>query len=84
MRLARNATNVISDLVRDLMATRDLLQSGGPNLVNGHINSVSGTLCDRSDLLSELKKQEAERIAEKVAHEQRENEREERRAQREE
>ena len=72
------------DLVKDFMSTRDVLGSDGPNLVNGHLNSVSGTLCHRADLLAALQQQEANREAERQDREQREVEREERRVQREE
>lgn len=70
------------DLLKDFAASRDILKSDGPNLVNGHINSKTGVLCHREDLLAELKAREDERAAERLAREQREKEREQRRSER--
>lgn len=72
------------DLVKDFMKTRDVLQYDGPNFINGHFNSTSGSLCNRADLLEDLERHEEAREAEREAQEQRETEREERRLQREE
>lgn len=65
------------------MATRDVLKSDGPNLFYGHLNSTSGVLYDRKDLLADLQREEEERETERVAREQGETERQARRFQRE-
>ena len=72
------------DLVKDYMSKRDVLQSDGPNFIEGYLNSVSGTLCDPSDLFPALKQQEADSEAERLGRDKREIERQERRVQREE
>ena len=72
------------DLVRDFAASRDVLESDGPNLVNGHLNSVSGVMCRRADLLEALRQQEEERERAVQEREQREADRERRREERDE
>ena len=69
--------------MKGVVSTRDIRKSDGPNLLKGHLNSVSGTLCDRADLLAALKQQEAYRDAKRQDREQLWDEREERRFQRE-
>ena len=71
-----------SDLVKDYFKSRDVFQSDGPNLVNGHLNTTSGALLYRDDLLRDLRVREAERAAERLAREEREAERVARRSQR--
>ena len=70
------------DLVADFMASRDAFASDGPIIVNGTLNTTSGALLYRADVLRNLQQREAERIAERIAREQHEEERVARRAQR--
>ena len=70
------------DLVRAFMENRDVLKSDGPNIVNGHLKTTSGALCNREDLLRDLRRWECERAAEHAAREQREAEKQQRRVQR--
>ena len=69
------------DLVNDFMKSRDVLRSDGPNIINGHLNTTSGALCNREDLLRDLQRRETERAAERDARVLRDVEREERRVQ---
>ena len=59
------------DLFSDFMATRDVLCSDGDKFINRHMNTKTGTLLDRDDLLKEMKQVEERREAERAAREQR-------------
>lgn len=49
------------DLVSDFHSSRDVLNFDGPNIVNGHIISNIGVVCNREDLPSDLKQRKFER-----------------------
>ena len=46
------------ELDRDVMSTREVLESDGRNLVVNNIITKNGTHCDRNELLRELAEQE--------------------------
>lgn len=64
--------HAISRLPEDFVTSRNVLLSDEPNIVNGHVNSKTGVLCNCEALLAELKQREDEREAERIAREERE------------
>ena len=65
------------------MKSRDTLKSDGPNFVVNHLNTTTGALLDREELLQEYKAREEQRELHVNERRQREVEREERRFERE-
>lgn len=54
------------DHYKDFLISWDVFKSDGPNLVNVDINTVSGTLCTREELLQELGDRETVRAEERA------------------